>query len=53
MTILVLFALVITLFTGRYPKAMFNIIMGMNRWIYRVSAYAWLLVDAYPPFRFD
>ncbi len=52
-SILVLFALVIVLFTGRYPEGMFDIIMGMNRWIYRVNAYAWLLVDDYPPFSFD
>ena len=51
--ILVLFALVLVLFTGRYPEGMFNIIMGINRWIYRVSAYGWLLVDDYPPFSFD
>ena len=51
--ILVLFALIIVLFTGRYPEGMFNIIMGMNRWIYRVQAYGWLLVDDYPPFSFD
>ncbi len=51
--ILVLFALIVVLFTGRYPETMFNIIMGVNRWIYRVSAYGWLLVDDYPPFRFD
>ena len=51
--ILVLIALVITLFTGRYHEGIFNIIMGLNRWVYRVNAYGWLLVDAYPPFSFD
>ena len=51
--ILVFFALVIVLFTGRYPKSMFDIIMGLNRWVYRVNAYGWLLVDDYPPFSFD
>ncbi len=51
--ILVFFALVIVLFTGRYPEGMFDIIMGMNRWVYRVNAYGWLLVDDYPPFSFD
>ena len=51
--ILVFFALVIVLFTGRYSQSFFDIIMGMNRWIYRVSAYGWLLVDDYPPFSFD
>ena len=51
--ILTIFALLIVLFTGRYPEGMFDIIMGMNRWVYRVSAYGWLLVDDYPPFSFD
>ena len=51
--ILVFFALVITMFTRRYPEGIFNIVMVMNRWIYRVSAYGWLLVDDYPPFSFD
>ncbi len=51
--ILVLIALLATLFTGRYPESLFDIIMGMNRWVYRVSAYSMLLVDDYPPFSFD
>ena len=51
--LLVLIALVVLLFTGRYPESLFDIIMGMNRWIIRVYAYSWLLVDEYPPFSFD
>lgn len=50
---LVLIALIVLLFTGRYPQGLFELVMGLNRWAWRVGAYVALMTDEYPPFRLD
>src|SRR5262245_26257065 len=55
LAIVAVFAIVIAWFsillTGRYPRGLFDYVVGVGRWAFRVQAYAFLLVtDRYPPF---
>jgi hypothetical protein len=51
--VLVVIAALALLFTGRYPRDIFGLVVGLNRWVFRVIAYAALMRDEYPPFRLE
>ncbi len=51
--LLVLIAGLALLFTGSYPRSLYDLIVGLDRWVFRVVAYAGLMTDQYPPFRLD
>jgi hypothetical protein len=50
---LVLIAAVWLLFTAVYPKGIYDLLLGLHRWALRVTGYAALMTDRYPPFRLD
>jgi hypothetical protein len=53
LNLLVVLAGFFLLVTRQYPRGLFDLLLGINRWLYRVLTYVAFLRDEYPPFRLD
>jgi hypothetical protein len=53
LNLLVVLAGFFLLITRRYPSTLFGLLVGINRWLYRVVTYVALMRDGYPPFRLE
>ncbi|ABW16268.1 putative transmembrane protein [Parafrankia sp. EAN1pec] len=51
--LLALIAAITLAVAGTYPRALYDLVVGLNRWVIRVGVYAALMTDEYPPFRLD
>ncbi|MDV3220420.1 DUF4389 domain-containing protein [Intrasporangium sp.] len=53
LALLALVAGIVLLASGVLNRGLFDVMVGLNRWTYRVAVYALLMTDVYPPFRYD
>ena len=53
LNVFVVAAGVLLLVSGRYPQGLFDFLLGINRWVYRVLIYVAFMRTEYPPFRVD
>jgi hypothetical protein len=53
LNLLVVLAGFFLLVTRQYPRGLFDLLLGLNRWLYRVLTYVAFMRDEYPPFRLD